>query len=105
MLVDELFLANGLEMYTFSKLVSRISDPRKVLEDFDFTMTLDGGFEYNECENQVHKPKMVLTQEVDTSLVRYVYASALILMTYLGFEFINFEVYEFIKREVLFDLL
>ena len=55
-------------------------------------MTLDGGFEYNECENQVHKPKMVLTQEVDTSLVRCVYASALILMTFLGFESINFEV-------------
>ena len=91
MLVDDLFLAKGSEIIFFSS-VDRFPIPVIVLEDFDFTMTLDGGFEYNECENQVHKPKMVLTQEVDTSLVRCVYASALILMTFLGFESINFEV-------------
>ena len=30
------------------------------LEDFDFTHSFDGGFEYEECENQVQR-KMVLT--------------------------------------------
>ena len=45
-LVDELFLA---------------------LEDFDFTHSFDGGFEYEECDTQVHR-KMVLTlTEVDTA--------------------------------------